>query len=515
MKKEQILAIDQGTQSVRALVFDLHGKLLAKSQVILEPYFSEQPGWAEQHPTYYWQQLCQACQGLWEQPAVVKEALVGVALTSQRGTMINVDRDGKVLRPAITWLDQRRTTGLKPVGGLWGLGFKLVGMAETVAYAQAEAETNWLRVHQPEVWAQTHKFLMLSGYLTYQLVGHFVDSVGAQVGYVPFDYQKLRWSNRYDWKWQAFPMNAEMLPELVAPTGVLGEITTTAAAATGIPAGLPLIAAATDKACEALGAGCMEPTSACLSYGTSASVIVTQSKYREVRPLIPPYPSALPDAYNLEIQIYRGYWMVEWFKHQFGHPEQAPALEQGQVPEVLFEELVRQVPPGAQGLLLQPYWSPGLKVPGPEAKGAIIGFGAAHTRAHIYRAILEGVGYALREGKEQIEGRTGVPIRELRVAGGGSQSDAALQITADLFGMEATRPHLFETSGLGAAIDAAVGLGCYADVASAVRAMTRVGRVFEPNREATAVYDELYRRVYRRMYQQLKPLYEQIRDIID
>lgn len=151
MKQEQILAIDQGTQSVRALVFDLHGKLLAKSQVILEPYFSEQPGWAEQHPTYYWQQLCQACQGLWEQPAVVKEALVGVALTSQRGTMINVDRDGKVLRPAITWLDQRRTTGLKPVGGLWGLGFKLVGMAETVAYAQAEAETNWLRVHQPEV----------------------------------------------------------------------------------------------------------------------------------------------------------------------------------------------------------------------------------------------------------------------------------------------------------------------------------------------------------------------------
>lgn len=513
MKQEQILAIDQGTQSVRAIVFDLQGNLLGKSQVMLEPYFSAEPGWAEQHPTYYWQQLCRACQALWQQRAVVKEALVGVALTSQRGTLINVDRHGEALRPAITWLDQRRTTGLKPVGGLWGLGFKLVGMAETVAYAQAEAEANWIRVNQPDIWEQTHKFLMLSGYLTYRLVGRFVDSVGAQVGYVPFDYQKLRWANRYDWKWQAFPMNPDILPELVPPTGVLGEITTMAAAETGIPADLPLIAAATDKACEALGAGCVEPHAACLSYGTSASVIVTQAKYREVRPLIPPYPSALPNAYSLEIQIYRGYWMVEWFKHQFGQPEQAVALEQGQRPEVLFDDLVRQVPPGAQGLLLQPYWSPGLKVPGPEAKGAIIGFGAIHTRAHVYRAILEGVAYALRDGKEQLERRTGIAIRELRVAGGGSQSDAALQITADLFGMEAARPHISETSGLGAAIDAAVGLGCYPDVVSAVRAMTRIGRVFEPDREAAALYDELYRRVYRRMYQQLKPLYEEIRDI--
>ncbi len=108
--------------------------------------------------------------------------------------------------------------------------------------------------------------------------------------------------------------------------------------------------------------------------------------------------------------------------------------------------------------MLQPFWSPGLKVPGPEAKGAIIGFGALHTRAHVYRAILEGVAYALRDGKEQLERRTDVAIRELRVAGGGSQSNAALQLTADLFGMAATRPHITETSGLGAAIDAAVGL---------------------------------------------------------
>ena len=165
------------------------------------------------------------------------------------------------------------------------------------------------------------------------------------------------------------------------------------------------------------------------------------------------------------------------------------------------------------GLILQPYWSPGLKVPGPEAKGAIIGFGDVHTRAHVYRAILEGLAYALREGKERTERRSRVPITELRVSGGGSQSDAAMQLTADIFGMSTARPHIYETSGLGAAIDAAVGLGLHPDFETAVREMTRVGRVFDPDPAAREIYESLYQRVYKQMYRKLKPLYDEIRDI--
>src|SRR5690349_6515921 len=138
MKQDLILAIDNGTQSVRALVFDLHGKLVARSQVMIDPYFSKQPGWAEQDPAYYWQSLCRVCQELWRQGTVDKGAIAGVTVTTQRGTMINVDRQGEPLRPAIVWLDQRRIHGLKPVGGLWGVILKLVRMDETVAYFQAE-----------------------------------------------------------------------------------------------------------------------------------------------------------------------------------------------------------------------------------------------------------------------------------------------------------------------------------------------------------------------------------------
>jgi len=512
MPTDHILAIDNGTQSVRALIFDLRGNLLHKVRIPIEPYISPQPGWCEQDPAVYWDALCQACQQLWQARPELRETIAGVALTTQRSTVINVDRAGQPLRPAIVWLDQRRTEGLKPVSGLWGLAFKAVGMSETVAYFQAEAEANWIRTHQPEIWDQTHKYLLLSGYLTHRLTGRFVDSVGSQVGYVPFDYKGLQWAGPRDWKWQAVPMDPDLLPNLVPPTKPLGEITREAAAATGIPAGLPLIAAAADKACEVIGAGSLEPHIGCLSYGTTATINTTQTKYIEVIPLIPPYPAAVPGAYSLEIQIYRGYWMVSWFKREFGLREQRLAADRGVKAEELFDTLVAQAPPGSMGLMLQPYWSPGVKVPGPEAKGAIIGFGDVHTRSHIYRAILEGLAYALREGKERTERRSKVPITELRVSGGGSQSDAALQITADIFNLPTARPHLYETSGLGAAIDAAVGLGLHPDFDTAVREMTRVGRVFEPNPDTREIYDGLYR-VYQQMYKRLKPLYEEIREI--
>jgi sugar (pentulose or hexulose) kinase len=510
---EHILAIDNGTQSVRALLFDLHGTLVAKAQVRLEAYFSDHPGWAEHHAEDYWKAVCLACQRLWQHSPVPASAVKGVAVTTQRGTVINLDQHGKPLRPAIVWLDQRRTTDVPRINPLWRTAFRLARVENTVDFFIGESEANWIKANQPEIWRQTDKFLLLSGYLNYRLCGQFIDSVGSQVAYIPFDYKRLRWAGKLDWKWQAMPITRSMLPELVAPGTIMGKISAAAAADTGIPAGTPLVAAAADKACEVIGAGCVEPHIGCLSYGTTATINTTNRRYLEVTPFIPPYPAAMPNAYSTEVQIFRGYWMVNWFKEQFGHHEKQRGAEQGIAPEVLFDELVNAVPPGAMGLMLQPYWTPGIKQPGPEAKGAIIGFGDVHNRAHLYRAILEGLAYALREGKERIEKRSGVPITELRVSGGGSQSDAAMQLTADIFGLPTARAHLYETSGLGAAINGAVGLALHPDFNSAIAAMTRIGRVFEPQAQHQKTYDALYRRVYRKMYPRLYPLYREIQAI--
>ena len=513
MTKDLLLTIDYGTQSVRALVFDLQGNLIAKSKVQIVPYVSPENGWAEQDPEYYWSKLCEACHNLWTEHKVDKNAVAGLSITTQRSTLINVDKAGKPLRPAMVWLDQRRTHGLEPIHGMWGFLLKAAGMGETVRYLQSEAEVNWIRTFQPEIWDKTHKYLFLSGYLIYKFTGHFMDSVGSQVGYIPFDYKKQTWCGNSDWKWQAVPVEREKLVELVKPTEKLGEVTSYAAQETGIPEGLPIIAAAADKACEVIGSGCLDSHIGCLSFGTSATINTTHKKYVEVIPLIPPYPSAVPGAYSLEIQIYRGFWMVSWFKNEFADNEQRVAKNRGVEVESLFDDLVASVPPGSLGLTLQPYWSPGLKHPGPEAKGSIIGFGDVHTRAHMYRSILEGLGYSLREGAERTSQRSKIPITEIRITGGGSQSKAAAQLTADIFGMPTAKPHTFEASGLGAAIDLAVGLKLHPDFETAVSNMTHIGETFEPNIQNHRIYDALYHDVYCKMYKVLKPLYESIRDI--
>ena len=345
------------------------------------------------------------------------------------------------------------------------------------------------------------------------MTGEYRDSTGSQVGYLPFDYKRQRWAGPRDFKWLVMPVTPGMLPELIPPGEQIGTLLPEAAAHLGLPGGLPVIAAASDKACEILGSGGLSPETGCMSYGTTATINTTNARYVEPTRFMPPYPSALPGHYSTEVMIYRGFWMVSWFKREFGLREQKLAEQKGIEPEALFDELVNAVPPGSMGLMLQPYWSPGVRQPGPEAKGSIIGFGDVHTRAHVYRAILEGLAYALKEGKERIEKRSGQAIKRLRVAGGGSQSDAAMQLTADIFGLPAERPHTYETSGLGAAIDAAVGLGLHPDFDTAVRAMTRTGRVFEPNPEASALYQRLYREVYQDMYPRLQPLYKKIREI--
>ena len=513
MIKDTILAIDCGTQSIRALLFDLRGHLLEKEQIFIEPYYSDMPGYAEQHPTVYWQALCAACKGLLSKNIVKVDQIAAVSLTSQRATVINLDKKGQPLRPAIIWMDQRRVENFPSVKGIWGNLFKSVGLAKTVAYLQAEAEANWIMTNQPDIWEKTYKFLFLSGYLTYNLIDDFVDSVGCQVGYVPFDYKNLKWASRLSWKWQAIPMNRSQLPKLIPPGKLLGKITKQASKETGLPEGLPMIAAAADKACEVLGSGCLEPHIGCLSYGTAATINTLRDKYKEVVPLLPAYPAAVPDSYNLELQIYRGFWMVSWFKNEFGYVEQKLAEKKGVEPEALFDDLVKKVPPGSEGLVLQPYWSPGLRHPGPEARGAVIGFGDVHTRAHLYRAILEGLAYALRDGAEKIAKRTGVPITELRVAGGGSQSNEAMQITADIFGLKTIRPHIYEASGLGAAINGAVGVNLHPDYKTAIKEMTRIGETFVPNPEVQKVYDALYKNIYQKMYSKLKPLYKSIRQI--
>jgi sugar (pentulose or hexulose) kinase len=514
-KNTYIIVIDAGTQSIRAVIIDLQGNICEIERTKVESYFSNQPGYAEQDPEYLWDKLCETTQYLLKNSSIDLTQIKGLSITTQRGTVVNLDKNGKPLRPAIIWLDQRKAKVDNWPKGVVKKGLQFINMYESLAHAIKDGECNWIRQNQSDIWDKTYKYVFLSAFFNYRFTGKFVDSIGSTVGYMPFDYKKQQWSKPGSINSKLFPVEQEKLVDLVKPSEHLGTITSEAAKQTGLPEGLPLIAAAADKACEVLGSGCMSPEIACLSYGTTATIETVNNKYVEVVKFFPSYPSAIPDHYNTEVMIYRGYWMINWFKNEFGHKEVELAKKTGKSPEQLFDEMIEDIPPGSMGLTLQPYWSPGVKIPGHEAKGAVIGFGDVHTRAHLYRSILEGLTYALKEGAERTQRKTGVKIEKLRVSGGGSQSKNALQMTADIFDMPVEKPHTYETSALGAAINCAVGLKLYPNFDIAIQKMCKVGEVYMPIPQNRDIYKRLFKKVYKKMYKRLKPLYFNIREITD
>ncbi len=507
-----ILSIDCGTQSIRALIFDKHGELLAKEKVEFEPYFSKEPGWAEQDPLVYYNAMCEACIGLKKSSEELWDHISGVVVTTQRDTCVNVDKDGNALRPCILWLDQRYALCKEKFSAIKRFAFRTIGMKEAVDITMKKSKSYWIKENQPEVWKNTYKYLLLSGYLNYKLTGCFVDSIGNQVGHIPFDYKRKEWprSDR-NYRWQLCGIEREKLPKLVEPGTIIGGITEETSKNTGIKIGVPVIAAAADKACETLGCGCMDTECASISFGTTATVQTTSEEYFEPIPFMPAYPAAMKGYYNPEVEIFRGYWMISWFKREFAQREMLEAEERNISPEEVLNEKLTSIPPGSHGLMLQPYWTPGLKMP--EAKGAIIGFSDIHTRAHIYRAIIEGINYGLLDGIDKIQNKSHKVIKKVFVSGGGSQSDIICQITADMLNRPVYKVQTYETSGLGSSIIGYVALGVYKDYHEAADNMIHHKIEYKPDKRNAEIYFKLYKNVYEKIYPSLKGLYKEIRDI--
>ena len=505
--RDAVLAIDCGSQSVRALVFDAAGETLARAHVALDAYRSPQPDRKEIDVEAVWAALSEACQALWRERPELKCSLRAMAVTTQRGTLVPLDGSGRALAPAISWLDRRRADRVPPLPPLWRALFGAARVADVVRHLQREAEVNWWAEHEPAMLARADKVMLLSGFLNWRLTARCSDAVAAQVAYLPFDYRRQTWCKPSDWRWNAVAVLPRQCPDLVPSMQPLGTVDAEAARETGIPQGLTVVAAGADKACEALAASRLAPGAACVSTGTSVSIAVETDRYVEALPFAPAYPAVDPGRYCSEIQTACGFWMVRWFLDEFGHAEREAATRQGVPPEAMFDALAASVGAGAAGLMLQPHWSPGVRHPATDARGSVIGFGPEHGRAHLARAILEGQAHAMREGRDLLARATRRSIDKLIVVGAASRSDLVTQIMADVIGMPAMRLHTAEAASLGAAIAAAVGGGLHGDAGTAAAAMARPGRVFEPQAADSALYDRLHRTVYRPLYGRLAPLY--------
>lgn len=494
--EEYVMSIDIGTQSIRAIVFDVNGNQIENERVLNTPYYSLKSGWAEVHANEYWENLCLVSNNLMEKMGDDKHKIKACAITANRDCIIPIDKNGNYIRDWITWMDQRRVPeAILKDAQYFNSKEKFIYLLKKRVFKELayRSKFNWFKYNEPETFKKAYKYLSIAGLVTYKLTGEFKDSVGMQVGVLPFDYARLKWFD-FDIIYKVIGVRRDQLPELCHPNEIMGYVTREASKVTSLPEGLPIIAAGGDKQSETLGSGCFKEDQAVISYGTLATIALTTKKYvKNSKFVYYTWPSSIKGAWNPEFSIYRGYWLVTWFCRQY-------AKEKG-FPELINEmnKKAENIPPGSNGLFVYPYWAPHPELY-PLAKGAILGWTDYHNKEHLYKAILESIAYALRDGLEIIEKDMKTKVKELYVVGGGSKSDVAMQLTADIFNLPVKRLQTHEVCAVGAAINAGMAMKMFDSEKQAVKRMTKVSKVFYPINENAKIYDDIYNNVYKTIY---------------
>lgn len=465
-----LIGIDNGSQSSKVTIFDQSGRAVSEGRVPLRPNGSPRPGAVEHPDDDLWDSIAEACRiAMADFPGDVAE-IEGVGLCTIRFCRAILRADGSLAQPILSWMDPRV-----------GLPFR--------------AETDDVR------WVTTS-----SGYVTHRLTGLFRDTAANYQGVWPIDRSTWAWSAD-EAAYEATGMAREQLFELVPPGEILGTVTAQAARATGLPAGLPVVATANDKAVEALGCGLLDPRSLLVSLGTYiAGMSVGAARGDEPRSYWTNF-GCEPGAYLFESGgIRRGMWTVSWFRDLLGPEAAAAAAEAGTRVEEILNAEAAAVPAGSDGLLTVLDWL----APAESSfrKGSMLGFDGRHGRAHLYRSILEGIAMTMRDKTSAMADELAIDYDRVVVSGGGSSSDLMMQIMADVFEVPAVRVLGDSAAGRGAAICAAVATGVHASFDDGVAAMVRLRDSFVPNpanaevyralgavhREATAHTDDLYRR---------------------
>lgn len=507
-----VLTFDVGTQSARAMLVDRHGNVVGQTQQAYEKaYVSPKPSWAEQDADMYWNLMADLSLQLKTDFEEQWQSISAVTCTCIRATTICLDKNGRPLRPAIVWLDKRRNTKLPPIPPKNMLAFRLAGILKPVEDIRSSLAGNWIKTNQPEIWAKTHKFVLLSAYLNLQFCGRLADSTANTVSVLPYDSKTGAWLPKNDIRRCIFLIEDDKLYTLVKPGEAIGKITKQAAEKTGIPEGTPYVVTGADKACETLALSGTDRESAALSFGTTATIEISTDSYFSPTPLIPPFRS-ITGGYLPEVETYRGYWLISWFKQEFAAKEVIEAERLCCSAEELLNQRLKEVPAGCEGLIMQPTFTPDPTTP--DAKGAVIGFSDVHTRIHLYRSIIEGINFSMIEGLHLIEKKGKLKINKLYVTGGGSRSEEICQITANMFGLPVYRTQTHEVCGVGSSMVAFVSLGVYPDYEAAAKGMIHIRDEFLPDPAEHKIYRRLYRNVYCKIFDSLLPLYGKINHIL-
>lgn len=494
-----LLGIDIGTSGAKTILIDEAGKLIARATAEY-PLYSPRPLWSEQSPDDWWSAVCSTVREVLDRSGTDPRQIKGVGLSGQMHGSVFLDEHNSVIRPAILWNDQRTEAECAWITETVGKERVVELISNPVLTGFTAGKIIWLRNHEPENYARVRKVLLPKDYIRLRLTGEFATEVSDASGTALFNVQERAWAGEM---LEAIGIPAEWMPAAYESPEISGRVSEAGAAATGLRPGTPVVGGGGDQAAGAVGNGIVEPGIVSSTVGTSGVVFAFSD-----RPVVDPqlrlhtFCHAVPGAWHLMGVMLSAGGSLQWYRDTFCQPEKVVANALGRDPyEVICAEAER-APVGCEGLIFLPYLTgERTPYPDPNARGVFFGITRRTDRAHMARAVLEGVAYGLQDSFAIME-EMGVPIRQVRASGGGSRSKLWRQIQSDVTGHKHVTINVDEGPALGAALLAGVGAGVFASVAEACRATITVSDAVDSctvNHSAYARYHSVYQSLYRNL----------------
>jgi len=466
-----LIGVDCGTQSAKVVVYDRRGRAVASGRQVLRPMSRPHPGVAVHPDDDLWDSIAAASRQAMAEFDGDPGEIVGVGLCTIRCCKTFLAADGSLIEPVIDWMDDRAYQPYVP--------------------------------DDPELAYATTS----SGYVGHRFTGRLCDTAANNVLLQwPIDTDTWQWSDDPE-LYGHFGVTREMMVDLVMPGDVIGPVSADAAAATGIPLGVPVVATANDKAVEMLGAGSLGESTALISLGTYIAAMLHGPRNHPTPTNFWTNFACRPNEYLYESNgVRRGMWTLTWFLDLLGDELAERAASLGLTREEYIEREAEASPAGSDGLMTVLDWL--APTDRPHRKGVMVGFDARHTRGHLYRSILEAVALTMKHHVDTMCDELGITLDGIVVSGGGSSSPMFMQIFADVFGIPAARNVEAGGAGLGAAICAASATGVYSDIETAAAAMSSHRESFQPDLLNTDLYRNMNETIYQHIRQATDPLLE-------
>lgn len=506
--KDQLvfMGVDIGTTTSKGVLVTPEGKIIASAGFehgISRP----RPDWAEHDADQiWWGEFVRVCRLLLEKSGVDPKQIASLGFSTMYPTLVPVDKDGRPLRKGILYgIDRRALAEIEALKERLGDGYCLETSGNGLSSQSIAPKVLWIRNHEPEVFAATHKFLNASAYIAYRLTGRYcMDHASASLGGVPYRLKENDWDDR---TLEAIGVRREQLPQLVWANEIIGGISSQAAEETGLAVGTPVTAGTGDHVTESLSQGYVRSGVGSISYGTTFGMDICTDRLMFV-PGISTSLTCFPGLYTVGGGMLNGCSLTRWFRDQLA--VFAPEVQNGAdfEPYSVLNEEALAIEPGSKGLIVLPYFA-GEKIPffDPTARGMVFGMTLEHTRQHIYRALMEGVAYSVRHTLECVQ-NAGLSVEEVISTGGGTSGRVWTQIVSDVTGLKQQVLKASHGSPVGAAFLGALAAGYIADK-NEILNWNETERWVEPNPENRDLYDRYYH-IFRELYSLTSPLMGQL-----